>query len=250
MRFIVRAKNGYGEGIRKDVMGILKNNGAEYTEKIEPGCDFAVIIGGDGTLLRDHSEIDCPVLGINPGKSVGFYMLACQLDFRKRILALIKGRKGNDYHVHHLQRLRADVNGQGMKATALNEVLVSPVYVRRLLESRLTAKGKESIEKNSGVIVYTPTGSHAFAHSAGAKTLAYDEKVMGVTALAPYSGTLKKGDILLKDGQVRIVCLCDEGEVSLDGSELHIRKLKKGDVVTVEKGDDHMQLVGFKPKLY
>ncbi len=249
MKFIVRAKDGYGQGIKDDVIGILEKNGAEYTEKIEPGCDFAVIVGGDGTLLRDHWRIDCPVLGINPGKSVGYYMTAGKNDYKKRVLALLKGKPGKDYRIHRLLRLRAAVNGKEMAPAALNDVLVSPVFVRRILQSRLVVDGKKSLERNSGIIVYTPTGSHAFAHSAGAKKLRYDSDMIGIAALAPYSGILKRQELLLKHGPVKIECLSDSGEVCIDGSELHIRPLKPGDVVTVKRSDKLLSLVGFKRHL-
>lgn len=249
MKFIVRTKNGYGEDIKKDVIDILEKNGAEYTEQIEPGCDFAIIIGGDGTLLRDHWRLDCPVLGINPGKSIGYYMTAGKKDYGKRMLTLLKGKAGKDYYIHGLSRLQADVNGEKMEATALNDVLVSPVFVRRILQSRLLVGGHKSLERNSGIIVYTPTGSHAFAHSAGARRLRYDSKMIGIAALAPYSGNLKRQELLLEHGPVKIQCLSDRGEVCIDGSEAHIRPLKPGDVVTVKRSDKSLSLVGFRKKL-
>ena len=247
MKFIVRTKNGYGQDIRKEVADIIKRNGAEYTEDIEPGCDFAIVIGGDGTLLRDHWKLDCPVLGINPGKSVGYYMNAGRNDYKQCIMTLIKGRPSRDYHVHKLITLEAGINGEKMEARGLNDVLVSPIFVRRILESRLAVHGRESEERNSGIIVYTPTGSHAFAHSAGAKKLGYDSNMIGIAALAPYSGVLKKQEILVESGPVRIECMSDKGEVCIDGSDVNLKKLKKGDAVTVERSRKFLQLVGFKP---
>ena len=248
MKFVIRTKNGYGEDIKKDVIDILDRNGAEWTDELGEDCDFAIIIGGDGTLLRDHWELQCPVLGINPGSSIGFYMLACMPDFEKRLMALISGKEGKDYFIYNLSMLEASVNGEKMDATALNEVLVSPVYVRRILESVLEVEGKKSAERNSGIIVYTPTGSNAFAHSAGAKPLRYDSDNYGVAAVAPYSGLLKKGEIVISGGEVRIECGREEGEVALDGSELHVEPLRKGDVVTVEKSRKTFKLVGFRPR--
>ena len=249
MRFIIRTKNdGYGEDIKKDVIDILEKNGAEWTDNLEKGCDFAIIIGGDGTLLRDHWQLECPVMGINPGSSIGFYMLACKPDFRERLNALIAGKEGKDYNIYGLSMLEASVNGEKMDATALNEVLVSPKYVRRLMDSVLEVDGRKTAERNSGIIVYTPTGSNAFAHSAGAKLMSYDSDDFGVVAVAPYSGTLKRGGMVLSAGEVRIECGREEGEVALDGSELHVKHLKKGDVVTVRKSGKMFKLLGFKPR--
>jgi NAD kinase len=245
MKFIVIGKEVYGEEIRKDVVRILEENGAEHTSKIEPGCDFAIIVGGDGTLLRYHSEMGCPVLGINPGKSIGYYMCADNNDYGKKVLSLVNGKVGKDYFVYRLSRLEASVNGKTMPVLALNDVLVNPIYVRRIMESVLTLDKKESTEKNSGVIFYTPTGSHAFAHSAGARKMKYDSKLLGVAALAPYSGVLKKQEILCKRGPVKLEYLSKEGEVGIDGSEINLRKLKRGDTVSVRKSKKFLRLVGF-----
>ena len=248
MKFIVKHKEGYGHDIKEKVISLLEKNGAEWTGEIEQDADFALIIGGDGTLLRYNSQLKCPILGINPGHSVGHYMRACTDDFEEKILKLIKGRDGKDYHVYDLVRLETSVNGEKMKVTALNDVLVSPIFVRKALKAVLEANGKKSDETSSGIIIYTPTGSTAFAHSAGAEILEYDSNVMGVTALAPYSGELRKGEILLENGTVKIECLSDNGEVCIDGSAVNIEKLVKGDIVTVRKCRCPVRLVGFKKR--
>ncbi len=249
MKFAVRSRNGgYGGEIKRDVIDFLEKNGAKATEKIEPGCDFVVVAGGDGSLLRDQPVIDCPVLGINPGKSVGYYMKACSSDYKERLLALLNGKEGNDYYTYSLMRLGASVNGRKMPGLALNDILVSPVFVRRIFDSCLKVNGNKSTERNSGIIVYTPTGSHAFAHSAGAGKLKYDAGVIGVVALAPYSGSLKKGEIAPRGNSVEIECLSDRGEVCMDGSEELLHDLEKGDKVTVKKSDKPLKLVGFKKR--
>jgi NAD+ kinase len=248
MKFIVKHKEELGRELMEKVTAFLEKNGAEWTGETEDDADFAVVIGGDGTLLKHHSQLKCPILGLNPGHSVGHYMRACSDDYQEKILRLIKGKEGHDYHVYGLLRLEAAVNGRKMDATALNDVLVSPIYVRKALKSTLRIDSRESLETNSGIIVYTPTGSTAFAHSAGAKKIRYDRNVFGVTAFAPYAGELKKGEIVLGKGHVEIECLSDEGEVSIDGSGLNVRKLHPGDTVSVGKCRHPVKLVGFRKR--
>ncbi|UCD03066.1 MAG: NAD(+)/NADH kinase [Candidatus Aenigmatarchaeota archaeon] len=246
MKFIVKHKEESGYEIREKIVNFLEKKGAEWTSDTAAGADFAIIIGGDGTLFRFNAEIKCPVLGVNPGQSIGHYMRACRDDYEKKLLKLIKGKKGKDYYVYDLLRLETRVNGKKMRATALNDVLVSPIYVRRALKAVLKAGGKLSEETNSGIIIYTPTGSTAFAHSAGARKIDYRKRVMGVTALAPYRGALKEGEIIVNRGSVRIEYLSGEGEVCIDGNELNLHRLKKGDIVEVSKYGCHLQLVGFR----
>jgi NAD+ kinase len=246
MRFILRVKSGYGEKLREKAAGIIESNGAEWTTEIEKGCDFALVFGGDGTVMRDQSRLDCPVLGINPGRSIGYYLRADEGDMEEKITRLINGANGRHYHVFGLMRLEASVNGVPLQTLALNDVLISPIYVRRMLKANLDVCGGRSLERNSGIIVYTPTGSHAFAHSAGASRMRYDSGMMGVAGFAPYSGELKKKAMLLDRGPVKVECLSEEGEVCIDGSEVNLRKIHEGDVVTVRKSGSPFRLVGFQ----
>jgi NAD kinase len=177
-------------------------------------------------------------------------MRADSLDYEKKLLKLISGKEGKDYFVYELMRLETSVNGKKLDAIALNDVLVSPIYVRRIMDSEMTVKGKKSRERNSGIIIYTPTGSHAFAHSACAKKMSYDSEKMGIVALAPYSGSLKKGEILTDGRPVTVECLDETGEVCIDGSEVNLLKLKKGDRVTVKKSSSPVRLVGFVKRFH
>ena len=99
MRFILRSKDKYGRDLMEEAAKLIEEAGASWTPQIEKGCDFAIVFGGDGTLLRDQSLLDCPVLGVNPGKSVGYYMKAGRGDFKKKIKMLIRGRAGKDYRL-------------------------------------------------------------------------------------------------------------------------------------------------------
>ncbi|MFH0956441.1 MAG: NAD(+)/NADH kinase [Candidatus Aenigmatarchaeota archaeon] len=248
MRFILRSKGKYGRDLMEKTAAIIEAAGSSWTPQIEKGCDFAVIFGGDGTLMRDQSLLSCPVLGVNPGKSVGYYMKAGRSDFEGKIKKLIRGKAGRDYHVHSLLRLSASVNGKTIPALALNDVLVSPIYVRRVLKATLSVGKAKSTERNSGIIVYTPTGSHAFAHSAGAGRLPYDSSMMGVAAFAPYSGKLKKSEILVARGPVKVECLGEEAEVCIDGSEVNLARITAGDVVKVQRSGRPLRLVGFSKR--
>ena len=93
-------------------------------------------------------------------------------------------------------RLETRINKTLLPFLALNDVLVSPIYVRRIMYSELLVKGRKTKECNSGVIVYTPGGSHAYAKSVGAKPLR-DSGKFGVAAIAPYTGRLIRGEITL-----------------------------------------------------
>lgn len=235
MKIIVRVKKDYGEDIKKGILDLLGINDVETTEEIEPGCDFAIIVGGDGTVLRDQYELDCPILSVNPGTSVGYYTEASRNDYKEKILKLIKGKPGLDYKIEKLSRLKTEINGNPLRIQALNDVLISAKFVRRIFESKLIVNNNTTVERNSGIIVFTPTGSNAFAHSAGSAGIDKKSENFGVIAIAPYSGFLKKGEIVLSQDEVTVECTSKTGEVCIDGSNVNIIDIKRGDKVTVTK---------------
>lgn len=236
-------KKDYGENIVLKLCSVFREAGIEYVFDEPKDCDLAVIAGGDGTLLKFQSALECPVLGINPGKSVGYYMPANNIDFQKKIRKIMEGEEGKDFFIREYPRLETKVNKTKIPFLALNEVLVSPVYVRRILYSQLLAKGKRTREVNSGILVYTPSGSHAYAKSAGAKPLT-DPKKIGVAAIAPYSGRLRRGGMLSK-GNVLVKCLNWEGELCVDGQEDQVLRLKENDTVTVKISGRPARIVWF-----
>jgi NAD kinase len=237
-------KKDYGEKIALAVCEILRQHGVEYAFDEPKDCDLAITIGGDGTLLRYQSSLECPILGINPGKSVGFYLSANSKDFRKKLEKLLEGVEGKDYFIREYLRLETDINKVPTPFYALNEVLVSPIFVRRSFDSSLSAKGKTTVEKNSGILIFTSSGSNAYAKSVGATPLR-DPKKFGIAAIAPYSGRLKRA-LVLEKGQVSIKCMNAEGEVCIDGREEQVCRLKLNDVVLVKKSARPVRIVLFR----
>ncbi len=243
-KIFVNCKQGYGNEIRKEVREIIRETGAEYTERITKDIELGVLIGGDGTLMKFQWRLGCPLMGINPGSSEGFYMTSGPNDFRKNLMSAMRGKKGEDYFIREMMRLETRLNGKPLEPLAINDVLVSAVYTRKILDSRVRVNGKTSLERGSGILVYTPTGSNAFAHSAGAKAIDWDSSRIGVTEIAPFKGRLKRGEILAS-GEVRITCMNNEGEVCIDGQEDQTWRLKKGDTVSVRKNRNPARIIGF-----
>lgn len=236
-------KKDYGEKIALKVCALLRELGIEYVFDEPKDCDLAIMAGGDGTLLKYQSSLECAILGINPGMSVGYYLSANGRDFEKKLGKLFEGEEGKDYFIKEFARLETTINKVPIPFLALNEVLVSSIYVRRTLESELKLKGRITRERNSGIIVYTPSGSNAYAKAVGARPIK-DMYKIGVAAVAPYSGRLKK-EITLDKGQVSVKCLSDEGEVCVDGREEQVCRLKLNDVVTVNKSSRPARIVWF-----
>lgn len=137
--------------------------------RLAEGCDLVVVLGGDGTILRGAEfarSLDVPLLGINLGH-VGFLAEAERDDLD----ATVEHIAGNKYTVD--ERMTLDVEarlGDELIASswALNEVSVEKAARERMLETTLEVDGRPlSSWGCDGVIVSTPTGSTAYAFSAG-----------------------------------------------------------------------------------
>lgn len=133
------------------------------------GCEIAVVLGGDGTLLRaaelTHAS-GTPLLGVNLGH-VGFLAEAEHDDLEWTIAAVVERRYTSE------ERLTLDVliyRDKELVATtwALNEASVEKAARERMLEVVVEVDGRPLSRWGcDGVVCATPTGSTAYNFSAG-----------------------------------------------------------------------------------
>lgn len=133
------------------------------------GADLVVVLGGDGTLLRGAElarPAGVPVLGVNLGR-VGFLAEADRDGLDETIAAVAVG----DYLVDERMTIdvTATVNGSPVATTwALNEASVEKSSRERVLEIMFGVDGRPvSSFGADGLLCATPTGSTAYAFSAG-----------------------------------------------------------------------------------
>ena len=133
------------------------------------GCEVAVVLGGDGTMLRTCELVRAhgtPILGVNMGH-VGFLAEAEPDDVATVVDALVHRR----WHVE--ERLALDVTvargGTTVAHTwALNEASIEKATRERMVELLVEVDGRPlSRWGGDGVVCATPTGSTAYAFSAG-----------------------------------------------------------------------------------
>jgi NAD+ kinase len=142
---------------------------ARVQEQAAEGCDLIVVLGGDGTILRGAEfarRVDAPLLGVNLGH-VGFLAEAERDDLDATVDHIAR----SDYAVEERMTLHVDVKLDGeliASSWALNEVSVEKAARERMLEVTLEVDARPlSTWGCDGVIVATPTGSTAYAFSAG-----------------------------------------------------------------------------------
>jgi len=127
--------------------------------------DLIVTVGGDGTVLKTAMTIpeqDTPILAVNMGRR-GYLT---EVEPSRAIAAIEAFRKGN-YRLEKRAKLAVDMNGTHV-VDALNELVVSSGSPAKMLDLRITVDAQRLISfRGDGVIVSTPTGSTAYAMSAG-----------------------------------------------------------------------------------
>ena len=134
-----------------------------------PGVEIVLVLGGDGTVLRAAELVigtDVPLLGVNLGH-VGFLA-----EVEPEELAATVGHVvDRDYAVEERPTLRADLLVDGRVAAsswALNDVSLEKGARERVLELVVEVDDRPVTSFGcDGVVVATPTGSTAYAFSAG-----------------------------------------------------------------------------------
>ncbi|WP_031511106.1 NAD kinase [Streptomyces megasporus] len=141
----------------------------EADEGVDEDCELLVVLGGDGTLLRGAElarASGVPLLGVNLGR-VGFLAEAERDDLDKVVHRVVE----RSYEVE--ERMTIDVlvrNNGGVvhRDWALNEASVEKAARERMLEVVAEVDGRPVSRFGcDGVVCATPTGSTAYAFSAG-----------------------------------------------------------------------------------
>ena len=203
---------------------------AKDTHEFE--CDMAVVLGGDGTLLRAQAKLkeETPLLGINMG-TVGFLT---DVEVKETFNALNKIIKG-DYYKEKRSKLM--VSHENHYFNAMNEVVIMTNKPAKMLHFEIQVDG-ETIEevRADGLIISTPSGSTAYAMSAGGPIV--DPKLEGliIIPICPYklgarpfivSDTSEITVKLLKKGKSAVFVM--DGQINEEADYLEEIKFKKAD---------------------
>jgi len=161
---------------------------ADPTDPVR-GCELVCVLGGDGAILRGAAlsrGTEAPLLGINLGH-VGFLAEA----EREKLGEAVERIVARDYVVEERMTLDVTATYDGeviARSWALNEVTVEKSARQRMLELILEIDGRPlSTWGCDGVVLSTPTGSTAYAFSAGGPVIWPDVEAMLVVPIAAHA---------------------------------------------------------------
>ncbi|MEM7219091.1 MAG: NAD(+) kinase [Pseudomonadota bacterium] len=156
-------------------------------------CDLVVVVGGDGSLLgvsREVAAAGVPVVGINRG-GLGFLAAISPDQLRHELDLVLAG----ECHVEERFLLQAEIHRSGelvWSSNALNDVVVHAGTMARIMELSLRINDEFVYDQRSdGLIVSSPTGSTAYALSAGGPIMHPDLDAIAVVPMFPHTLTAR-----------------------------------------------------------
>lgn len=198
--------------------------GADYMETDEAirVADAAVVLGGDGTMLRiarAAAQNDVPLLGVNVGH-VGF-MTELEPGELGEMEKLFDGYSSIDsrmmLHVSVIRNQRVIYEND-----ALNDIVIAKGTAFRVVRVCISADDEEVTSFNGdGVIVATPTGSTAYGLSAGGPVIEPSAENMAVIPICAHALTAKSF-VFSPERRIMLTASCEGGSevfVSADGGQ-------------------------------
>ena len=146
--------------------------------------DLAVVLGGDGTMLRALGSFlgtGVPVIGVNFGR-VGFLSSIPAEQLEAGLARAFAG----DYAAYELPTLDVELGTE--RRVAVNDLVVTSAVVGRMIQLEW-AVGGEGLGRRGcdGVVCSTPSGSTGYNFSNGGPVLVWGLDAMSVTFVAPHS---------------------------------------------------------------
>ena len=213
-----------------------------------PASEIVIVLGGDGTILRGAEiarEQNIPLLGINLGH-VGFLAEVEKIDLKEVSRSIIS----KDYVMDSRMVLSYSVTRNGVivnSGWALNEVTVernSTTMVDLLVEIDSRPLSRWGCD---GLICSTPTGSTAYAFSAGGPVLWPEVEAL---VLLPISAHALFSRPMVVSPQSEIVVLVESSDAILSADAIRKFPLQLGDRVHIKKDSSIVKLAHTKGTIF
>ncbi len=198
-------------------------------------CDLGLVVGGDGTMLgigRQLAPHAIPLIGINQGR-LGFITDIPLDDYRAVLAPMLHGEFEEDRR--SLMHARVMRDGHCVfDALALNDVVVNRGATSGMVELRVEVDGHSvANQRADGLIVASPTGSTAYALSAGGPLLHPANPGWVLVPIAPH--TLSNRPIVLNDASEIAIEVVAGRDASANFDMQSLASLLHGDRIIVRR---------------
>lgn len=207
--------------------------------------DLIIVVGGDGSLLsaaRMAIKVNTPVIGINRGR-LGFLTDILPQDIETHLGAVLEGKYEEEKRFLLRTKIYDD-QGTYFEGDALNDVVLGRGSETHLIEfDVLVNQQLVSHYRSDGMILSTPTGSTAYALSAGGPIM--HPQLNAIVLVPMFSHSLSSRPLVI-DSESHIelhISKFNENElrISCDGHES--RMVKPGQKVCIKKNGNQLRLL-------
>lgn len=205
-------------------------------------ADFAISMGGDGTLLRTASQVGSrltPILGVNMGR-LGFLADVSAKDFPAALDALYHG----DYSVEDRALIQVETDGEPLDGCpcALNDVAILKRDTASMISIRTSINSDYlTTYQADGLVISTPTGSTAYSLSNGGPIIVPRTGVLSLTAVAPHS--LNVRPIVIPDSAVVELTVSSRSHTFLVAIDGRSSKMPEGTTLRLSRAPYMVKVV-------
>jgi len=207
-------------------------------------CDLTIAIGGDGTMLsasRELSGTNLPIVGVNIGR-LGFLADITLAKLEQELSEVLAGSYRED--TRFLMQANVIEPQNHYVGKAMNDVVVHSHQSLRMIEFETYINGRFlNSQRADGLVIATPTGSTAYAMSAGGPILDVDLDAFILASVCPH--TLSNRPLVVAANSVIDIVMSDKNTTTAmatcDGRPGHI--LQPGDTIRVERAPSDIKLL-------
>ena len=217
----------------------------KYFTELNDSYDFAISVGGDGTILKSVEKIgrlSIPIIGLNTGRLGFLANSTIQI-----IDTVLEKLKNNDFNISERSIIKAEF--EGCEKYALNEITLSRKNTTSLItiETKLNNQYLNTYWAD-GLIISTPTGSTGYSLSCGGPIIMPDAKNLVVTPISPHNLNARPL-VISDDKKIEISVNGRESEyfISFDSK---IYSVSINSIVKIEKASYCLKMVEFEDDSY
>lgn len=206
-------------------------------------CDLCLVVGGDGTMLgigRQLAQYKVPLIGINQGR-LGFITDIPHGQYQATLQPMLAGA----YEIDDRSLIQAKVMRDGQcvfSALAMNDVVVNRGATSGMVELRVEVDGKfVANQRADGLIIATPTGSTAYALSAGGPLLHPSIAGWVMVPIAPH--TLSNRPIAVANDVEIAIEIVAGRDASANFDMQSLASLMHGDRIVVTRSEHQVRFL-------
>jgi NAD+ kinase len=213
---------------------------AMSVSEIGRSADVAIVLGGDGTMLgiaRQLAPYDVPLIGINQGR-LGFITDIPRDQMISAVAQILEGKHIAEQRCM-LQAIVIRDGEQIFSGVAFNDIVLSRGAGSGMIELRVEVDEHFMYNQRSdGLIVSTPTGSTAYALSAGGPLLHPSLGGIAMVPIAPHA--LSNRPIVLPETSVISVEIVAGRDASVNFDMQSFADLSHKDKIVISRSTHHI----------